>query len=328
MRFAAGAKFVCVAALAALPLASPAQTTLRLISGWNPNVSVVPLSEAAFIRNVAEASKGQIKIQRSGPEVVPPFEQLQPVSAGVFDILFTTAGYHQAQTGVGLMFDAIRPEPDKRHDSGLLAWADEYYQKRFGVRILALHSSPGHHFVLREPLGPDGTLKGRKMRSNATYDGIIRALGGTPVNMAPADAFAAIQKGVLDGIAFPSFASADFKLYEVSKFMTRPSFGLGNNMFAMNVKKFDSLPPEHRKILIDEGRRIEPMAIKALGDYGLKDVEVMEKNGVKITNFEAKAGASLQRLYNEGVFLTASKTSPAEAKTLWDLAKSKNMINE
>ncbi|MGH8767057.1 MAG: TRAP transporter substrate-binding protein DctP [Burkholderiales bacterium] len=322
---------VFVAALAAfalLPFAAQGQTTLRLISGWGANNSNVPLVEAVFIKNVMEASNGQIRIQRSGPEVVPPFDQLQPVSAGVFDILFTTPNYHQAQTGVGALFDAFKSDPDKRREAGLVAWADDYYQNRFGVRILALFVAPGNHFVLRDPLGADGTLKGRKIRSIPIFDGVIRALGGTPVTLLPTDALSAMQKGVVDGIAFPSGLSADYRLYEAGKYMTRPVFGRTDLLFVMNVKKFDSLPAGHQKVLLEEGRRIEAKGQKALAEHGRRDIETMEKNGVKVTNFEARVAASIERLYNEGIFNTASKSSPNEVKTLWDMAKSKNMINE
>lgn len=174
------ALIIAVLSLAVLQPAR-AETTLRLLSGWTPNNPNVPLIEAVFIKNVEAASNGELKIQRSGPEVAPAFEQLQPVSAGVFDFLFTTPGYHQAQTGVGNILDAVNGDLDKRRQSGLVQWADDFYNKRYGLRIIALHPAPGNHFVLREPLGTDGTLKGLKVRSNATFDGIVRQLGGTPV---------------------------------------------------------------------------------------------------------------------------------------------------
>ncbi|MFM9886757.1 MAG: TRAP transporter substrate-binding protein [Burkholderiales bacterium] len=306
-----------------------AQTVnLRLISGWTPNNPNVPLIETVMIKNIADASNGEIKIQRSGPEVVPPFEQLQPVSAGVFDILFTTPGYHQAQTGVANVFDTMKPDPEKRREGGVTAWADDYYNKRYGMRILSLIPAPGNHFVLRESLGADLSLKGRKIRAIATFEGAVRALGGTPVNMGPADAFAAMQKGVIDGITFPAFASADYKLFEVGKFMTRPIFGGTNVLTMINTKKFDSLSPAHQKIILDEGRKLEVTAAKALMDHERKDIDTMVKNGVAISNFDAKTGANLNRLYNEGILATASKSTPNEVKTLYELARSKNLLNE
>lgn len=303
------------------------QVNLRLISGWNPNVSVVPMIESVFIKNVADNSKGEIKIQRSGPEVVPPFEQFQPLAAGVFDFLYTTGGYHQAQSGVANLMDAMKPDPGLRRETGLTDWVDNYYRQRFGVRLIAMIPMPGNHFVLREPLGPDQSLKGRKIRSNPLYDGIVRALGGTPVNMAPTEAFAAMQKSSIDGIAFPAYASTQFKLYEVAKYMTNPIFGATNQVVMMNAKKFDSLSPAQQKVILDEGRRLEVVSMEAFRDFQKRELEVMVKHGVANISFGA-TGANLDRLYNDGIVATTSKSTPVEVKTLYELAKSKNMVNE
>jgi TRAP-type C4-dicarboxylate transport system substrate-binding protein len=317
-----------VGALSLMSSAAHAQTTLRLISGWTPNNPNVPNIETVFIKNVEAASKGQIKIERRGPEVAPPFEQLQPVAAGVFDILFTTPGYHQAQTGVANIFDAFKPDMEGLRAAGLTQKADEYYRRRYGLSILALHPAPGNHFVLREGLAPDGTLKGLKIRANATFEGMVRALGGIPVNMSPADAYASMQKGVLEGITFPAFASADYKLYEVGKVMTRPLFGLSNVLFLINVKKLNSLSPEMQRIILDEGRKIESIGKAALERIGEQDEVRMKQHGVKIINFSAELAPKLNQMYNEGILNTASKSSPKEVRELWDLAKSKNMLNQ
>jgi TRAP-type transport system periplasmic protein len=317
-----------VGVLALAGTAAQAETTLRLLSGWTPNNPNVPNIETVFIKNVEQASKGQLKIQRSGPEVASPFEQLQPVSAGVFDILFTTPAYHQAQTGVGQVFDAIAGDIAKRRETGLVDWADDYYNKKFGLRILTVHSAPGNHFVLRETLKPGQLLQGLKVRTTPTFDGVVRLLGGTPVNMSPADAYAAMQKGVIDGIAFPSFASADYKLYEVGKFMTRPVFGLTNVLMLVNGKKLAALPADQQKILIDEGKKLEFIGKEALDRVAKQDEETMLKNGVKTVAFDAAIVGKLNALYNEGILSTASRATPAEVKAFWEVAKSKNMLNQ
>lgn len=319
---------VILSGLLAVPLAQAQTVNLRLLSAWTPNNPNVPLIEAVFIKNVAEASKGEMKIQRSGPEVVPLFEQLQPVSAGVFDLLLTTPGFHQAQSGVANVFDAMKPDPEKLREAGITAWADDYYRKRFGVRIISMIPGPGNHFVLREALGPDNTLKGRKIRTIGTFEGVVRALGGTPVTLPPTEIVTGMQKGVIDGTTFPAWASADYKLYEGGKFMTRPVFGVANVLILMNEKKFDSLSPAQQKIILAESRKIETTVIKVLQDHGRRDIEAMAKNGVTEVHFDAKTGATLNRLFNEGILATASRSTPNEVKTLWEMAKSKNLLNE
>jgi TRAP-type transport system periplasmic protein len=314
--------------LLAMVSAAQAQTTLRLISGWTPNNPNVPYIETVFIKNVDAASKGQLKIERRGPEVASPFEQLQPVSAGVFDILFTTPGYHQAQTGVANIFDAFKPDMEALRAAGLTPKADEYYRKRYGLGILALHPAPGNHFVLKDGLASDGTLKGMKIRANATFEGVVRALGGTPVNMGPADAYSAMQKGVLEGITFPAFASADYKLYEVGKVMTRPIFGLSNVLFLINVRKLNSLSPELQKIVLDEGRKIEQIGKDALEKVAVDDEARMKQNGVKTVDFSPALAPKLNAMYNEGILGTAGKSSPDEVKELWEMAKAKSLLNQ
>lgn len=315
-------------ALVFTSFSAKAETTLRWLSAWAANNPNIPNVETPLIKSIEAASKGEIKIQRSGPEVASPFQQLQPVSAGVFDVLFTTPGYHQAQTGIGMSFDTIKGDVKARRESGIVAKADEFYRKKFGLAILAVHSAPGIHFVLREGLADDGTLKGLKIRANATFQGLVSSLGGTPVNMSPADAYSSMQKGELDGITFPAFASADYKLYEVGKYMTRPVFGLTDVLILINVKKLESLSPELQKAIMEEGKKIEPIGKAALDKLQDNDEARMKENGVKIIKFKDELVPKLAAAYNEGIRMTASKSSPDETKALWELAKSKNMLNQ
>jgi TRAP-type transport system periplasmic protein len=250
------------------------------------------------------------------------------VSTGAFDILLTLPGYHLAQTGVGYLFDAIKGDIEERRQSALIDWADDYYNRRFGLRILTLHSVPGSHFVLREPLRQSKPLDGLKVRTTPTFSEIVRLLGGSPVNISPAEAYSAMQTGELDGIALPAFASAEYKLYEVGKFMTRPLFGLGNVMLMMNAAKLASLPPKLRHVMVEEGSRFDQIGKDAFDRLAAQDQEIMLKNGVKTVNLEAAFALKINELYNEVIFHNANRASPHEVKTLWDLAKGRNLLNQ
>ena len=79
-----------VSALLSATAPACAQTTMRLLSAWPPNTSMIQVGETKFIANVEAASNKEIKFVRNGPETVPPFQQLQPLSTGVFQLLYTT----------------------------------------------------------------------------------------------------------------------------------------------------------------------------------------------------------------------------------------------
>jgi hypothetical protein len=68
-------------------------------------------------------------------------------------------------------------------------------------------------------------------------------------------------------------------------------------------------------LILDEGRKLEVSAAKALLDHERKDIDTMVKNGIAPTSFDGQTGASLNRLYNEGILATASKSTPNEVKT-------------
>jgi TRAP-type transport system periplasmic protein len=322
---------VLAAALLGSIVHAQAETTLRLLSSFPSNVANVQYFESVFIKLVAEQSGGDIKIVRSGPEVVPPFEQLQPVSSGVFDLLFSTASYSQSQSGVLAVIDSLTTDIEKLRSAGAIDWINDYYRKRFNVILLGTAPTPPNHFILKAPLpsAEGGTpLAGLKVRANAAWEGIVRALGGAPVNMAPGDVYAAMQKGVVDGLAWPIHMSAQFKLYEVGKYMTRPGFGHSNNVLLVNTNKFNALTEKQRKILIDAALMAERGAKKDFVEEAVRQDAEMEANGVRITEFRPAVAASLNRLNNEGNYQTARRSDAANVDKFWDFAKSKGLFEE
>src|SRR5688572_21138705 len=123
---------VGVAAVAAVALAGPAfaQTkTIKLLSSWDKTTYAAYEAALAFQERLKTASGGKMDIDMKGPETVPPFQQIQPVSAGVFDMLFTHGVYHAGSKGLTLVADAIEPDLEKRRSSGVIDYLDKYYQK-------------------------------------------------------------------------------------------------------------------------------------------------------------------------------------------------------
>ena len=107
------------AAIGGLVLLAPTQSraeTLRLLSSWAENDRPSYVNGLIFQKHVKEVSAGKLTIAINGPEAVPPFEQLQPVSAGVFDILYTHGAYHVGSRGLALAADAIEMNLDKRRE--------------------------------------------------------------------------------------------------------------------------------------------------------------------------------------------------------------------
>src|SRR5689334_12498806 len=86
-------RFVCSFIWLALLCAPVQATELRVLASWDDTHPARRILLNTYLKNVEAASKGDVSFKLSGPETAPPFEQLQPVSAGVFQMLFTHPGY-------------------------------------------------------------------------------------------------------------------------------------------------------------------------------------------------------------------------------------------
>lgn len=310
---------------AALTSSASAETALRVITGWAPNVAYVSGIFPEFKAAVTEATRGEVTFQESGPEVVPPFEQLQPLSSGVFDLMYSTPAYHQAQTGVGAAVDGLlNTDTQALRDSGVMDYLNDYYRQNYGTEILALVPAPANQIILAEPLEGD-TLEGLKIRSNAAFEGMVRQLGGAPVSMSPTDAYAALEKGVLDGIAFPIHAAADFRLYEVGNYMTRPGFGHSTVILMANTASLEALPDDQEQAIRDAALEMERKGTEFMVELGKSQEATMLENGVEVIEFSPELAAEMERMFQEGSLEVARRSNPEAVDSLMSFAEEKGM---
>jgi TRAP-type C4-dicarboxylate transport system permease small subunit len=219
----------------------------------------------------------------------------------VFDIMFTTPAYHQADTGVGLVMDGLlNPDTALLRESGVFERLDTYYRDRYGLTLLALIPASANQLLLRDPLDETGLLNGRKIRSNAAFEGMVRGLGGAPVGLPPADIYPSLERGVIDGTAVPEHAAADYRFYEVTSYMARPGFGHNSLILMANAASFDALPEEDRRILLEQAEALETSGAQGMADVAKEQTATMQENGVEIIEFPVEVADRLSALFAEG----------------------------
>ena len=314
---------VLAVAVSATPAAA---AEYRMLTSWDKNNPAVPLLAEAYAKNVEAASKGSIKFILSGPETVPPFEQLQPLASGAFQMLFTHGIYHYGRTGISVGLDAVRGTLEQRRASGLFEALDQDYQK-LGVKVIAvaLSAKTGYAFALKSPVTAEGDLKGKKVRGTPAYHPLIRMLGGAPVVLPIPEVYTALEKGVIDGAASPVVGFLGVKWYEVAKYLAQPSFGFTHQLFLMNLATWNKLSDADKKVLLDEGKKIEEVWYREYDRMAEEEIKQLVGKGVTIS----KLGPSQDKLnavWSEGLWELAEKKSP-EAKALHQLAKSKGITD-
>lgn len=301
---------------------------LRMVSGFPDNFIWTVEHAKKFVEKVQAATNGQITIAMSGPDTVPTFEQFEPVQAGVFDLLFTHPAYHSGTTAIGLSIDAIAVDPQKRRDAGIIDYIDRHYQG-LGMKLIAAPStgSKGFRYYMREPVDPENSLKGLKIRGTVSYHPMIRALGGSPVNMPGGEVYSALQKGVVDGAAWALTGAKDFKWYEVAGYLAEPKFGQVGTMIFMNLDSWEALSDEAKKAISEAGAELEVETLSRMDELAASELASLLELGMKMTEFSQADSGRFEELWANGVWEVAEEKSGDAATELRALAKSHGMTN-
>ncbi len=316
-----------LACIAALSAGTASAQDLRLLSAWDASYTVVPLMVDRFVELVSEASDGSISISVFGPEVAPPFEQLEPTAAGVFDLHFTHGGYHQGTTGIGSSLDGIDGDPAARRESGVWDWVDDYYQANHNIKIVSIPSAlTGFQLLLREPM-VDGRIDGQTVRGTQVYHGVIQTLGGAPVTLPPSEIYAAAERGVINGIAWPAVGAIGMRLCEVTPYMIRPSFGVVSYLIMMNLDSFNALSDEAQEIVMRAGEELELETVMNFEEILVEEDAEMIACGGEILDQGAEWGAQVQAAFSDSVWALGVAGSGAAAEELRELAREKGLTN-
>jgi TRAP-type mannitol/chloroaromatic compound transport system substrate-binding protein len=317
------------ASLLLVASAGASAANLKILTSWNKNIWPTYVVLDTFVKNISKIGGDKIKVRISGPEVVPGFQQLQPVKAGVFDILFTHGVYHMGSKGLAASVDALNADPVGKRTSGVWDFLDNFYQQTHGLKLLAIsaNSTKGYHIFLKKPI-EGGNWKGRKIRGTQTYHGVIKLFGGEPVVMPGSQVYSALEKGVVDGAAWPAAGMLSMKHYEVAKYKVRPTFGTSTLPILMNMKSWGKLTKEEQNILLQAGRLTE-LEMPWIGDQMQADEDAkLAKLGVKITRIPANRIAEMRKTFSHSIWGLGEKCCGAAAKQMRALAEKAGLSPE
>ncbi len=209
---------------------------------------------------IAKDSGGKLKcqiypqMQLSGT----PQQLFDQAKDGIVDIVWTVPSYQAGRFPVVEAFELpFMIFDSERASRGLWTYATKNATAEFkGVKPILFHVHDGSLVhTTKKPVKTLEDFKGMKMRApNRQASRMIEALGAAPVQMPLPQAAEALSKGVIDGAIIPWEVVPAMKFEEVTKFHTEMPAGsaqMSNTVFvfAMNQARYDSLPPELRKVI-------------------------------------------------------------------------------
>lgn len=255
------AKMIFAAACLGAAMASQAQeVTLKLHHFLSPQSIQQTGMFGVWCDKLARESSHRLKCQiypsmQLGGSPPQLYDQAKD---GVADIIWTVAGYSAGRFPkmevFELPFTMTNAEATSR-----AAWEyyDKYDRDEFkDTHILAVHvHGPGNVFTTSKPIRTLADFKGMKLRAPTRLTNrMLAMMGATPVGMPVPAVPDALSKGVIDGAVIPYEVAPGVKVNELTKFTAEPDRkynALYTTVFllAMNKAKYESLPPDLRKVL-------------------------------------------------------------------------------
>jgi TRAP-type C4-dicarboxylate transport system substrate-binding protein len=242
--------FLALCAAAAVINPSAAQVVELKLSHYLPSVNVISVDFiAAWASEVEKRSNGKVKvtIYPAGSAFGQIDRQLDQVKSGVVDISFGLVGVPRDRLPRTELVELPFLSQDRNVVNRAL-WevskkelAPEYQ----GLKLLALTVDMTHLHTKGKPINSLNDLKGLRIRApSVTVNKILTNIGAVPVNMPPVQVYESLEKGVIDGTVFAWDPIASYRLSEVLDNHLENTVSAVSFWFAMNEKKYASLPPE------------------------------------------------------------------------------------
>lgn len=251
--------------------ASNAQTITLKLHHFLPASSTAHVNfMVPWCKKIEEQSAGKMKCQiypsmQMGGTPQQLFDQAKD---GVADIIWTVPGYQAGRFPITEAFELpFMIYSSEKASRGLWNYAMKNALSDYkGVKPILFHVHDGsliHTTKIQVKTMED--FKGLRVRAPTRQSTkMAEAFGATPVPMPLPQAADGLAKGVIDGAIIPWEVVPAMKFQEITKFHTEMPVGapqISNNVFilAMNQARYDSLPPELKKI-IDANSGAEPSA--------------------------------------------------------------------
>ncbi len=208
---------------------------LQKKTGGKLTMSVHPAGELGSDGAILEGVRlGSIDIGMTGN---PFFTQFAP-RLNVMDLpyLFRDAA-HAHKVMDGPIGEGLLKDLERNRMKGLAFW-------EIGFR---------HITNSKQPVRSPDDLKGIKIRTtpNKAHIEAFRLWGANPLPMAFTELYLALQTGTVDAQENPINNIYANRMYEVQKHLSLTGHAYTASIVAMNLSKFNALPPDHQKALLE-----------------------------------------------------------------------------
>ena len=261
--------------------------------------------------NTKGAAQGLSIKYLGGPEVVPTFQLANALKSGTVDIVVTSMSYEASLAPETNAFTMDMHTPAKERADGYYALFNKILAQKCNAILLG-RANPGQAFHLYTtfPVHSIADFKGKPLRTAVIYTQLMKDLGASPVTLAPGDVYSALDRGVVQGYAWPGYGIEDQGWDAKTKDEINPGFDQVDAVILMNLDKYNSLTDAQKKILNDAAIDMENAMDAQFKQFVSTSQAKLAKEGIKTVNLPAQQFNDYVKNANKTILQQISKQSP------------------
>ena len=262
-----GAVVALTFAFFVLAAAAQAAVTLRVSTCLAKTHDQVESYFKGFHDVLNKMDEGEVKLHYvGGPEVTPRQKQAAALKRGLVDMIFCPMGYFEGTVAEAGLTSVTNLSTKILRANGAIDQLQPAWKAKLNGRILGwcCYGVDFHIYTAFVPKQSDKTgldLTGHKMRSTATYNPFFKAMGAIPINMSASEMYTGLQRGVVEGLAWPEGSLAEYGVQKFLKYRVYPGFYRSGSMVVVNLDKWNTLSKAAQDVLNKQGLAFEENSI-------------------------------------------------------------------
>jgi TRAP-type C4-dicarboxylate transport system substrate-binding protein len=284
---------------AARPAVADDVYTLRVATWGSPVHPQVTQWVPLFTKEVETNSHGRIKVDYfPAASLVKEQDVASAIPGDVADIsLLVIEDMSGLDSALGIWGSPLMKASFDQffaamHPGTALFKATDAKLQAHGAMLLSAIDIGPPVFVSKDPLRTPADFAGKNIRAFSGSSGkLIAQLGAAPTQLNQNDVYAALSTGTVQSAYGGLGGIFGSKLYEVTKYVDVPGpmFGSLINGYTMNLHRFQTLPPDLQKVVLDAAAKANVSANAAnKADYGSMLAD-MVKRGCTQVNLDPNA---------------------------------------
>lgn len=294
--------FAAAAVPAAVVMASwalPAQsaTTLKVSTCLQRSHDQIDAYFDTFHKPINANKKSGLTLRYlGGPEVTPRQKQAPALKRGLIDIIVCPTPYYGGILSEARLPGVHNKSIEEMRANGAMDMLREAWRKGLNAHILAWAGFKASTFFIYTKFEPKQSTKtgldltGIKIRSTGLYNPLLKAMGATPVTISPGDVYSGLERGLVQGLAWPRGSVARYGWQRFLKYKITPKFYGATLMTIINRDAYNKLTKAQRDLLDKQGKIYEVESDAILDAKAAIDSAKLKAAGVKTIVLTGKVG--------------------------------------